>query len=164
MQNSRQQPKEFEEKVISINRVSKKTKGGNRIGFNALVVIGDKKGQVGVALGKAPDVLSAIKKGARSAKRKLIKVSLKETTIPHEVYIKKGAARVLLKPAPAGTGVIAGGSVRAVVELAGIRDIVSKILGTTNKLSNVYATIEALKMLKPVREKKSNKKQAKLKR
>lgn len=153
----RRPPKEFEEKVIVINRVSKKTKGGNQIGFNAVVVIGDRKGRVGVALGKAPDVLSAIKKGARLAKRKLVKVPLKETTIPHEVYIKRGAAKVLLKPAPAGTGVIAGGAVRAVVEVAGIKDIVSKILGTNNKLSNVYATIEALKQLKAVKGNKVEK-------
>lgn len=141
-------PKEFEEKVVEINRVSKKTKGGNQISFNALVVVGDRKGRVGFALGKAPDVLSAIRKGARLAKRRLIKIPLRKTTIPHQVYIKKGAAKVLLKPAPAGTGIIAGGPVRTVVEAAGIRDIVSKILGTNNKLSNVHATIEALKTLK----------------
>ena len=144
-------PKEFEEKVVRISRVSKKTKGGNTIGFNAVVVVGNKKGKVGAALGKAPDVTSAIRKGARLAKRKLIRVPLKGTTIPHEVYIKKGAAKLLLKPAPEGTGIIAGGPVRAVVEAAGIRDIVSKILGTTNQLSNVYATIEGLKMLKTVK-------------
>jgi len=151
MKNSKRPPKEFEEKVVRISRVSKKTKGGNTIGFNAVVVVGNKKGKVGAALGKASDVTSAIRKGARLAKRKLIRVSLKGTTIPHEVYIKKGAAKLLLKPAPKGTGIIAGGPVRAVVEVAGIRDIVSKILGTTNQLSNVYATIEGLKQLKTVK-------------
>jgi len=151
MSKDKRPPKEFEEKVVRISRVSKKTKGGNTIGFNAVVVVGNKKGRVGAALGKAPDVTSAIRKGARLAKRKLIKVPLKGTTIPHEVYIKKGAAKLLLKPAPEGTGIIAGGPVRAVVEAAGIRDIVSKILGTTNQLSNVYATIEGLKQLKAVR-------------
>lgn len=140
--------KEMEEKVIKISRVSKKTKGGNRIGFTALTAVGDKKGRVGVGLGKAPDVASAIRKGMRRAQRDLIRVPLEGTTIPHEVRLKKGAARLLLKPAPKGTGVIAGGPVRVVVELAGIKDIVSKILGTTNKASNVYATIEALRRLK----------------
>ncbi len=141
--------KEFEEKVVQVNRVSKKTKGGNRIGFSVLMVAGDRKGRVGVGLGKAPDVVSAIKKGLTRAKKHLIQVPMKGTTIPHEVYMKKGAAKVLLKPAPPGTGVIAGGAVRAVVDAAGIRDIVSKVLGTNNQASNVYATIEALKRLKP---------------
>ena len=140
--------KEFEEKVVQVNRVSKKTKGGNKIGFSVLVVIGDKKGRVGVGLGKAPDVASAIAKGASYAKKHLITVPMKNTTIPHEIFIKHGASRVLLKPASSGTGVIAGGAVRAVVEAAGIRDIVSKILGTENQASNVYATLEALKRLR----------------
>ena len=140
--------KEFEEKVIQINRVSKKTRGGNKLGFTALVVVGDRKGKVGVALGKANDVLSAIKKGIRLAKKNFINVQLKNRTIPHEIRVKFGAAKVLLKPAPMGTGVIAGGPVRAVVEAAGIQDIVSKILGSNNKISNVYATFYALKDLK----------------
>lgn len=140
--------KEFEEKVIQINRVSKKTKGGNKLGFTALVVVGDKKGKVGVALGKANDVLSAIKKGIRLAKKNLIIIPLKDRTIPHETIKKFGAAKILLKPAPLGTGVIAGGSVRAVVEAAGIQNIVSKILGCNNKITNVYATFHALKDLK----------------
>lgn len=140
--------KEFEEKVVQVNRVSKKTKGGNKIGFSVLVVVGDKKGRVGVGLGKAPDVSTAIAKGANYAKKHLIHVPMRQTTIPHEVFIKHGAAKVLLKPAPHGTGVIAGGAVRAVVEAAGIRDIVSKALGTGNQASNVYATLEALKQLR----------------
>ena len=143
--------KEYLEKVIQIKRVSKKTKGGNQISFTALVVVGDQKGQVGVGLGKAPSVLSAIQKGTRLAKKNLFKVPLKGNTIPHEVYVKKGAARLLIKPAPPGTGIIAGGPVRAVVDAAGIRDIVSKILGTKNKANNVYAAIEALKQLRPVK-------------
>lgn len=143
--------KEFEEKVIQVNRVSKKTKGGNKISFSVLVVVGDKKGRVGVGLGKAPDVLSSIRKGVRQAKKNLFKVPMKGLTIPHEIYIKKGAAKLLLKPAPPGTGVIAGGPVRMVVEAAGIRNIVSKILGTRNKASNVYAAIEALKQLKKLK-------------
>ena len=140
--------KEFEEKVVQVNRVSKKTKGGNRIGFSALVVVGDKKGRVGVGLGKAADVSTAMKKGSTYAQKRLVTVPMRGTTIPHEVRIKLGAARLLLKPAPAGSGVIAGGPVRAVVEAAGIRDVVGKILGTSNKASNVYATFEALKRLK----------------
>jgi len=140
--------KEFEEKVIQINRISKKTQGGNKIGFSALVVVGDRKGKVGVALGKANDVLSAIKKGVRLAKKKLVKINLRGSTIPHQIKIKFGAAKILMKPAPAGTGIIAGGSVRAVVEAAGIQNIVAKILGSNNKISNVYATFEALKSLK----------------
>lgn len=144
--------KEFEEKVIQVNRVSKKTKGGNRIGFSVLMIIGDRKGRVGVGLGKAPDVVSAIKKGIARAKKELIEVPMKGTTITHEVRIKQGAAKIMLKPAPPGTGLMAGGPVRAVVEAAGIKDIVSKILGTNNKASNVYATIAALKKLQKQRE------------
>jgi len=139
---------EFEEKVVQVNRVSKKTKGGNRSSFSALIVAGDKKGKVGVGLGKAPDVNSAIRKGVTSAKRNMFTFPMRGTTIPYRVLIKLGAARILLKPAPQGTGVIAGGAVRSVVEAAGIRDIVAKILGSDNKASNVYATIEALRSLK----------------
>lgn len=148
------QPREFDERVVQVNRVSKKTKGGNKIGFSVLVVVGDKKGKVGVGLGKSPDVLSGIQKGARLGKRHMITVPTHGGTIPHEVYLKLGAAKILLKPAPKGTGVIAGGPIRAVVEAAGIQNIVTKQLGTRNKISNVYATIEALKRLKP-RDKKS---------
>ncbi len=140
--------KEFDEKVIQVSRVSKKTKGGNKIGFSVLMVVGDKKGKVGVGLGKAPDVLSSIKKGVRRAKKNFFQVPMKNTTIPHDVLIKFGAARVLLKPAPPGSGIIAGGAVRAVMEAAGIKDVSSKVLGTRNKASNVYATIKALKQLK----------------
>ena len=146
--NSDSSEKEFEEKVGQINRVSKKTKGGNRVGFAALVVVGDRKGKVGVGLGKAADVSSAMKKGISYAQKRMIEVPMRGTTIPHEIRIKLGAARIMLKPAPAGSGVIAGGSVRAVVEAAGIKDVIGKILGTSNKISNVYATLEALSRLK----------------
>ena len=139
---------EFEEKVVQVNRVSKKTTGGNKIGFSVLVVVGDKRGRVGVGLGKAPDVTSAVRKGVAYAKKHLITVPMVKTTIPHEIRVKMGAAKVMLKPAPAGTGIRAGGAVRAVVEAAGIKDIVSKILGTDNKASNVYATFLALKKLR----------------
>ena len=151
MNRQYREPKEFEEKVIQVNRVSKKTKGGNRIGFSVLMVIGDRKGRVGVGLGKAPDVVSAIRKGIARAKKDLFEVPMKGTTITHEVRIKQGAAKILLKPAPPGTGLMAGGPVRAVIEAAGIKDIVSKILGTTNKASNVYATFAALKKLQKPR-------------
>ncbi|OGG04062.1 30S ribosomal protein S5 [Candidatus Gottesmanbacteria bacterium RBG_16_37_8] len=139
---------EFNEKVISVNRVSKKTTGGNKIGFSILVIVGDKKGRVGVGLGKAGDVSKAIKKGSTYARKHLINVPIVNTTIPHQVLMKQGAAIVLLKPAPPGTGIRAGGSVRAVLEAAGIKNIVSKILGTDNQTSNVYATFAALKKFK----------------
>ncbi len=144
----RNQPGEFEEKIVQVNRVSKKTKGGNKIGFSVLSVVGDRKGRVGVGLGGAPDVSSAVRKAVNYAKKHFITVPMKGRTIPHEVRVKLGAARILLKPAPPGTGVIAGGAVRAVMEAAGVRDVVSKILGSKNQASNVYATMEALKQLK----------------
>jgi len=147
MAYQRSGPSEFEEKIVQVNRVSKKTKGGNKIGFSVLVVVGDKKGRVGVGLGKAPDVSSAIRKGVAVAKKHLISVPLINGTIPLDVYIKLGAAKILLKPAPPGSGVIAGGAVRSVVEAAGIHNISSKVLGTKNQASNVYATLEALKRL-----------------
>ena len=141
---------EFEEKIIQVKRVSKKTQGGNRATFSVLVVVGDKKGNVGVGLGKATEVSSAVVKATTYGKKHLIAVSLKGTTIPHEIFVKLGAAKVLLKPAPEGTGVIAGGAVRSVVTAVGIRDIVSKTLGTKNQASNVYATMEALRRLRKI--------------
>lgn len=137
----------LEEKTIQVNRVSKKTKGGKRVSFAALMVVGDKKGLVGVGLGKAPDVASAMQKGITYAQKHMIAVPIKKNTIPHEISWKLGAAKVFLKPAPDGSGIIAGGPVRAVVSAAGIRDVVGKILGTSNRASNVYATFEALKRL-----------------
>lgn len=146
-QDSQRDEGGFEEKIVQVNRVSKKTKGGNTIGFSVLAVVGDKKGRVGVGLGKAPDVSSAIKKGVAIAKKHAISVPIINGTIPFEVRIKLGAAKIMLKPAPKGSGVIAGGAVRSVVSLAGIENISSKVLGTKNQASNVYATIEALKRL-----------------
>lgn len=137
----------FEEQIVQVSRVSKKTKGGNKIGFSVLVVVGNKAGKVGVGLGKAGDVSASIKKGVSLAKKHVIEVPIINGTIPFEFYIKLGAAKVLLKPAPPGSGVIAGGAVRSVVSLAGIENISSKVLGTGNKASNVYATIEALERL-----------------
>ncbi len=138
---------DYNEQIVQINRVSKKTTGGNKIGFSALIVVGDKKGHVGVGLGKAPDVSSAIRKGSLLAKKHLIKVPLVNDTIPLEIRIKRGAAKIMLKPAPRGAGVIAGGAVRSVVAAAGIKNISSKVLGSDNQASNVYATIEALRLL-----------------
>jgi len=137
----------MEEIVVEIKRVSKKTKGGNQISFTALVVVGE-EGQVGVALGKAKDVASAIKKGVRLAKKRMIKVPLKGTTIPHPVEYRFKAAHILLKPARPGSGLIAGGPVRVVASAAGIKDLVAKILGSRNKAVNTWATYEALKLLK----------------
>lgn len=144
---------EFEEKIIQVNRVSKKTKGGNRSTFSVLMVVGDRKDRVGVGLGKAAEVSSAVAKATTYAKKHLITIPLSGTTIPHEVYVKLGAAKVLLKPASPGAGVIAGGTVRTIIAVTGIRDIVSKTLGTKNKASNVYATMEALSQLK-IKDKK----------
>lgn len=138
---------EYEEKIVQVSRVSKKTQGGNKIGFSVLAVVGDGKGKVGVGLGKAPDVSAAIKKGIAFAKKHLIEVPIVSGTIPFSYNIKLGAAKIMLKPAPPGSGVIAGGAVRSVVSAAGIKNISSKVLGTDNKASNVYATIEALKRI-----------------
>jgi small subunit ribosomal protein S5 len=137
----------FEEDIVQVNRVSKKTKGGNKIGFSVLTVVGNKNGKVGVGLGKAPDVSSAIKKGVSLARKHAIEVPIVNGTIPFGFNIKLGAAKIMLKPAPPGSGVIAGGAVRSVVSLAGIKNISSKVLGTKNQASNVYATIEALRRL-----------------
>ena len=134
----------FEEKVIQISRVSEKTKGGNTMGFSVVMVVGDKQGKVGVAKGKAPDVVSAIRKGVKKARKRMIQVPLDGTTVPFRVLTTQGAAEILLKPAPRGTGVIAGGPVRAVLEAAGIRDVSSKILGSGNQAANAYATFKAL--------------------
>lgn len=138
---------EYAEEIVQISRVSKKTKGGNKIGFSVLVVVGDKNGKVGVGLGKAPDVASSIRKGLSFAKKHLVKIPIVKGTIPFQVRIKHGAAKVLLKPAPVGSGIIAGGAVRSVVAAAGFQNISSKVLGSNNKASNVYATMEALRVL-----------------
>jgi len=140
----------LEEKVVFINRVAKVVKGGRRFRFSALVVVGDKEGHVGLGIGKARDVPEAIRKGVERAKKSIMSVPLKGTTIPHQILAKFGAAVVLMKPAPPGTGVIAGGGVRMVVESAGIKDIVTKSLGSDNVVNVAQAAVTALGQLRDV--------------
>lgn len=136
--------KEFEERVIEIARVSRVVKGGRRIRFRALVVIGDKKGKIGMGVARANEVADAVKKAVSHAKKKMVEVPTINGTIPYEVTATHGAAKVVLKPASPGTSVVAGGAVRVVAELAGITDILAKILGTRNKVNNVHAVVKAL--------------------
>jgi small subunit ribosomal protein S5 len=142
----------LEERVVQINRVAKVVKGGRRFSFSAVVVVGDGAGHVGAGLGKAGEVPEAIRKGVEDAKKNIIKIPMVGTTIPHEVNVEFAASKVMLKPASQGTGVIAGGSVRAVLEAAGVRDILSKIYGSTNPVNVTRATIEALRGLHSAEE------------
>jgi small subunit ribosomal protein S5 len=139
---------ELTEKVVYINRSAKVVKGGRRFNFSALVVVGDKKGRVGVALGKAGEVADAIRRGGELARNRMVTVSLKDATIPHEVFSEFGGAKVLLRPASPGTGIIAGPHVRAVVQSAGVRDVLSKSLGSKNAANVVKATLNALLSLR----------------
>jgi small subunit ribosomal protein S5 len=142
--NRYEEREELDERIVDIARVAKVIQGGRRFGFRVIVVVGDNKGQVGVGVGKARSVPDAIRKGAARARRNMTTVALMGSTIPHEVVAEHGGAQVLLKPASRGTGVIAGGGVRAVVEAAGVRDILSKSLGSSNILNVVTATVEGL--------------------
>ena len=142
----------FKDKVIHINRVAKVVKGGRRFSFSALVVVGDGNGSVGIGKGKAVEVPVAISKAVERAKKSMVSAPLKETTIPHEVLGHFGSAKVLLKPAAPGTGLIAGGAVRAILEVAGIHNILSKSLGTSNPHNVARATLEGLKMLRSAEE------------
>jgi small subunit ribosomal protein S5 len=145
----KREPSEFEERVIEVSRVSRTVKGGRRIRFRALVVIGDRKGRVGMGLGKANDVSEAVKKAVSKAKKQLVTVPIINGTIPYEVTSKHGSAVVMLKPATTGTSIVAGGSVRAVADLAGISDLLSKMLGSSNKVNNVIATLKAFASFNP---------------
>ncbi|MNS91478.1 30S ribosomal protein S5 [compost metagenome] len=143
---------ELKEKVVAINRVAKVVKGGRTFRFSAVVVVGDENGRVGVGNGKASEVPDAIKKAIKEAKKNLIEVPIVNTTVPHEFIGKFGSASVMLKPAAVGTGLIAGGSVRPVLELAGYKNIRTKILGTNNPRNAVYATIEGLKSMQTIEQ------------
>jgi len=159
----RTEKSEYEQKVIDIARVTRVVKGGKRFSFRTVVVIGDKKGRVGIGVAKGPDMKVSTEKSFADAKKNLVKINIEGNTIPYQIHKKLGSARIMLKPAAKGNGIVAGGAVRAVVSLAGINDITGKMLGSRNKLSNARATVDALKQfsIKNTREialeqKKSN--------
>ncbi len=157
MRDMNNTPSEFEEKIIALDRVTRVVKGGRRFRFRATVVIGDGAGKVGVGVGKGGDAPSSIVKAVATAKKSMITFPLKNSTIPHEVKVSSDGAIVFMKPAAPGTGVIAGGTVRAILEVSGVKDILTKSLGSSNKINNAYATIAALKSLQkdePVKETK----------
>lgn len=152
-----EEPKEFEQRILELARVTRVTKGGKRMRFRSCVIIGDGKGRVGYGVAKGADVQSSVAKSAAQAKKRVITIPFVNETIPHAVTEKFAAAVVLLKPAPQGTGIKAGGAVRAVLELAGVPNVVAKILGSNNKINNTKATLNALKKLKVTRKPKAEK-------
>ncbi len=143
------EPSEYEEEVLQIDRVTRVVKGGRRLRFRATVVVGNKKGKVGIGIGKSHEVVGAIQKAIHQAKKDLVVVPLKHGTLPHEIFIKFKSARIFMMPASPGTGIIAGGAVRKIAELAGVKNMLSKMFGCSNRLTNAQATIMALKKLKP---------------
>lgn len=161
----KREPKEFEEEVIQIDRVTRVVKGGRKLRFRATVAIGNKKGKVGVGVGKSNEVQGAIQKAINKAKKDLTTVIMDGTTIPHQVYLKLKSSKLLLMPAVQGTGLMAGGTIRKVLALAGIKDVMSKSFGTNNKLNNTKAAFAALKMLKstPMMERRAAKKAIQIK-
>jgi len=148
--NTQEQDNQWTEKVVQVRRVTKVVKGGKRLNFRVITIIGDGEGQVGIGVGKSKDVVGAIQKGMTDARKNLIKVPIVNTTIPHPVTVRLGSAKVLVKPAKQGTGVIAGGAVRIVLEAAGIRNATAKCLGSKSPLNNARATVEALRQLETV--------------
>ncbi|MCH8049107.1 30S ribosomal protein S5 [Patescibacteria group bacterium] len=144
------EPREFEQRILDLSRVIRVTKGGKRMRFRTCLVIGDRKGRVGIGVAKGADVATSIEKAFRQAKKHLINVPILNDTLPHDVKMKYGAAKILLKPAPKGTGLKSGGAIRVVLELAGVPNAVSKILGSKNKINNAKATIEALRSMRKV--------------
>ena len=158
---SEREKDDIEERVIQIDRITRVVKGGRRLRFRAIVAVGDGNGRVGLAVDKSSEVVGAIQKATRKARKNMINVNLSETTIPHEVTAEFAGAKVFLKPAQKGTGVIAGGAVRPILEVAGIKDILSKIQGSSSKLNNSYAAIEALKMLRRFADDKEDQNQTK---
>jgi len=158
---NQQSDKKFNERILHLRRVSKKTTGGNYISFSALVVVGDGKGKVGLGLGRGLEVPPAIQKGITQAKKNMIQLPIYKDTIPHQILIKYKASRLLLKPAPPGTGLKVGGVVRVILDVAGVNNASGKIIGTRNQITNAYAVMEAIKRMKPriVAEKKQDKPQ-----